>query len=59
MKDSYTREVLQRADALYRAECAANALTPWDRGWLRVAVSTLLAALMAMYPVVGAAAALL
>lgn len=58
--DSYTAQVLARAKALDRCEAAAVMLLREDRlSALRTALAAGLAALMALYPSVSAAAMLL
>lgn len=59
MIDSYTRAVLDRAQSLREAELSAQALMRQDRAArLRAGLAAALAALMALYPTVSAAAML-
>ncbi len=57
--DSYTEQVLHRAEALQDAAWAASMLPKNHSGLLRAWIGALLAALMALYPAVSAASPLL
>lgn len=59
MMDSYTEQVLHRAEALQDAAWAACMLPKRHSGMLRAWIGALLAALMTLYPAVSAASSLL